>query len=234
MRASGDGLEGAGLVVGCHDGDQHGVGGERGGQGVGGDDAVVVDGQVGHVHAVQAFQGAAGLQDGGVFGDLGDNVRARAGATAGVAGREDGAADGEVVGFGAGAGAGEHDLGGVGADQADDLGAGAGQRALRFRAVGVAAGGVAEVLGQVWQRSLGNAGVDRGGGVVVQVDRPVGQGRERNRLRRFPARASTTGGVVGHAVVPVVTGRSARRHSSMPSRRRTALRPRPVSRRTAS
>ena len=62
-------------------------------------------------------------------------------------------------------------------------------------AVAVAAGGVAEHLGQGGAHRLGDAGVDRGGGVVVQVDRPAGQ----PRMRRAGAVRLRVVGGRGHA-----------------------------------
>lgn len=63
---------------------------------------------------------------------------------------------------------------------------------------------------------------DRGGGVVVQLDRPAGQSRVRREIA-VPAR---------HVRSEASTGSSDRRHSSMPSSRRIARRPRSVSSRT--
>lgn len=57
-----------------------------------------------------------------------------------------------------------------------------------------------------------------GGGVVVQVDRAVGEGGMRG----------------DHAAATLSTGSSASRHSSIPSVSRRALRPWACSRRTAS
>jgi hypothetical protein len=83
----GDRLQGPGLVVGVHHGDEHRVGGEGG-------------------------------QDGGVLGDLGDDVRA-AGDRGGAG--KDRTTDGQGVSLGAAGG--EDDLGRSGPDERGDLGA---------------------------------------------------------------------------------------------------------------
>jgi hypothetical protein len=76
---------------------------------------------------------------------------------------------------GLGAGRGEDDFVRAGPDEGGHLGAGFGQR-LAVVGVRVVAGGVAEPAGQV-RRGCRDAGVDRRGGVAVEVDGPVGQGR---------------------------------------------------------
>jgi len=69
-----DGLDGAGLAVGVLDGDQHGAGGDGRLQGGRVEPTVPVDRQDAEVEPVPLGQGAAGLQDGGMLGGLGDDV----------------------------------------------------------------------------------------------------------------------------------------------------------------
>ena len=52
---------------------------------------------------------------------------------------------------------------------------GIGQRVVGLFGMGVAAGRISKMRGQVWPRGLRDAGVDRCGGVVVEVDGSVGQ-----------------------------------------------------------
>ncbi|GGY00391.1 hypothetical protein GCM10010358_62700 [Streptomyces minutiscleroticus] len=139
------------------------------------DQPVTAHGQHRHPYSVQAPQHAAGGEHGGVLRGLGDHVRARA------AGGEDGPAQREQVGLGAGAG--EDDLVRTGPEQGGHLLAGRRERGARPVAVGVGAGGVAEELGEVGQHRPDDARVDRGGGVVVEVDRPAGQARVPRRTR---------------------------------------------------
>jgi len=146
-----------------HDRHEHGVRGECGVEVGRVDQPFGVHRQVGDAEAVQPGQAVAGGEDGGVFGGLGDDV------VAAVAVGQGGAADGQGVGLGAAAG--EHDLLGRGVDEFGDGGPCRGDGGVGGAAVGVVAGGVAEVLGQVRQARLGHPGVDGCGGVVVQVDR---------------------------------------------------------------
>ena len=114
---------------------------------------MVVHRQEGEPEAV-GLEAAAGLEHGGVFGGLGDDV------VASVAVGPDRAPDGEGVGLGPAAG--EHDLVGVSAEQVGDLAAGVPDRLQRGLAVVVGARWVAEVFGQVRQRGLdarGSTGV---------------------------------------------------------------------------
>jgi hypothetical protein len=157
-----------------------------------------VDGDLpGRLGGVGVEQDAAGMGDAGQFGDglqhtglvvcchdrhqhglrsegmltgLGDDLR-RCGPVAGKCG----VTDGEVVGLGSARG--EHDVSWLGADQVSESLPGLGQRAAGPLGVGVAAGRIAEMRGQEWQRGLGHPGVDRCGGVVVEIDGPVGQPR---------------------------------------------------------
>jgi len=112
--------------------------------------AVFVDGELGDGEPVggEAF---AGLEDGGMFGDLGNDVVAvAAGGEGGAADGEGGAADGEGVGLGTAAG--EGDLCRGGAEQVGDLAAGLGDRGAWLRGVGVAAGGLPKWSGTAARR----------------------------------------------------------------------------------
>jgi hypothetical protein len=164
-----DGLDGAGLAVGVLDADQHGASADRRLQGGGVNLAVVVDRQGGEVEAVPLDEGAAGLEDGGMLGGLSDDVVAAA--TAGQRHPVDG------QGVGLGAAAGEDDLAGGAIEQVGQALAGRHHRLAGSVGVGVGAGGVAEVGLQVGQGRRHHGRVDRGGGVVVQVDRPADQAR---------------------------------------------------------
>ena len=167
-RQFGDRLQHTGLVVCCHDRHQHGVRRQRLCERGRVDLAVPVNRQIPHLDPVQPLQRAARLQNSGMLAGLGDDPRRRATVMG-----EYGATDGEVVGLGSARG--EHHLSWLGADQACELLAGLGQRAVGPLGIGVAAGRIAEMSGQVRQRSLGHAGIDRCGGVVVEIDGPVGQ-----------------------------------------------------------
>ena len=78
------------------------------------------------------------------------------------------AAQREDVGFGAAAG--EHDLDRVGADQGRDRGAGRVEPGLGPLAPAVDAGGVAEVVPQGGVHGVRDGRIDRGRGVVVEVE----------------------------------------------------------------
>ncbi len=134
-----DGLQHADFVVGGHDGDEDGLVVHGALQVFKIDEAVCLDGQVGDAEAI-FLKALAGVEDGLVLGDLGDDVIAALAVHLGDA------LDGEVVALG-GAG-GEDDLLGGGADEFGDLLAGDVDGLLGFPAEGVvAAGGIAE-LGQ--------------------------------------------------------------------------------------
>ena len=106
-------------------------------------------GQVGDAEAL-LLELLAGVEDGLVLGDLGDDV------VAALAVHLGDALDGEVVALG-GAG-GEDDLLGGGADELGDLLAGDLDRLLRLPAeLVVAAGGVAELAGEVRHHRLQHA-----------------------------------------------------------------------------
>jgi hypothetical protein len=102
-----------------------------------------------------------------VLGDDGDDMRAA------VAERLNGAFDREVVGFSRAAG--EADLLCGGADERRDLAARAVHGGLGVPPeLVLPAGGIAEALGEVRQHRLEHAGIDGGGGVVVEVDGFIG------------------------------------------------------------
>jgi hypothetical protein len=209
----GDRLDGAGLVVGVHDRDQYGPVGQGRGEVARRQPAGPVHGQHGDLDVVPVAQVSAGVKDGGVLRGLGDDLGAADGPAGRVAGQggQHTAADGQGVGLGAAAG--EHDLVRpvrVGTDQGCHLGASGLQAGAGGWAVVMAAGGVAEPLAQIGLHGIGDPGVDRGSGVVIEVDHHV------------------------TSPVDVVRGRSARVHSSTPSARRRAARPWLVNSRTAS
>ena len=129
------------------------------------DEAVGLDGQVGDAVAV-LLQALAGVEDRLVLGDLGDDV------VAALAVHLGDALDGEVVALG-GAG-GEDDLLGGGADEFGDLLAGDFDGLLGLPAkLVVAAGGVAELAGEVRHHGFEHAGIERGGGVVIHIEGKV-------------------------------------------------------------
>ena len=158
-----DGLQDADFVVGGHDGDEDGLVVDGALQVFDIDEAVSLYRQIGDAIAV-LFEALAGVEDGLVLGDLGDDV------VAALAVHLGDALDGEVVALG-GAG-GEDDLLGGGADELGDLLAGDLDGLLGLPAEGVvAAGGVAELGGEVGHHRFEHAGVERAGGVIVHVDR---------------------------------------------------------------
>jgi hypothetical protein len=100
---------------------------------------------------------------------------------------EGGATDGEVVGLGSGRG--EHDVSCMGAYQVSELLPGLSQRTAGPLGIGVAAGRVAEISGQVRQRGLGDPWVDRYGTRLIVWPRP-----ERMRSATMEAQSA---GLVG-------------------------------------
>ena len=124
------------------------------------DEAFAVDGEDGGFPAF-AFELFDGVEHGVVLDGAGDDVAA--GVLAGL-GR---AADGEVVGFGAAGG--EDDLAGLAFEQVGDGLAGVveqGAGTLRFL---VDAAGIAPAVAQDGRHRVEDAGVERGGGGVVEV-----------------------------------------------------------------
>ena len=73
-----------------------------------------------------------------------------------------------------GAAAGEDDLIGLRSEQLGHLGAGTVDGVVGGLAVNVGAGRVAEVVAEKRQHGVDDGGVERGGGVVVEVDRSHG------------------------------------------------------------
>ena len=131
-------LDGAGLVVDLHDGDEQGVGAEGLDDGLRVDDAVGIGADEGEGEAA-AFELFERFQDGAVFDGGGDEV-----GLAGLAAVVLQAEEGEVVGL-CGA-AGEDDVAALGLGDGGHLVAGAFNGAAGFLAMGVgAAAGVAEV-----------------------------------------------------------------------------------------
>jgi hypothetical protein len=114
---------------------------------------VVKPGSPRDLDVVQAVQGVAGGQHGGVLGGLDDHLRPV------VGGGEQGAADGEVVGLRFRAG--EHDPGRVGADQRGHLASGGGECLRGGGGVAVGAGRVPEPGVEVGlhRRDHGSTGV---------------------------------------------------------------------------
>ena len=125
------------------------------------DQAVAFDRQVGDAVAV-LFELLAGIENGFVLGGRGDDVVAFFGIHLGHA------FDGEVVGLGGAAG--EDDFAGRGADEVGDLFAGFVYGLLGHPAeLVIAAGGVAEVFGEVGQHRVENAGVHARGRVIIEI-----------------------------------------------------------------
>ena len=156
-----DGLDCADLVVGVHDGDEDGLGGDGLLNLLRVDHAMFVDGEVGGADAVR-LQVAAHLGHGRMFDRRGDDVVA----TVTVGFRN--SLDGVVVGLGAAAG--EDEIVFRATEHTGNLLAGAVDSLTSGETEGVAAGGVAEEPVHVGQHGLGDGGVDGSGGVVVQVD----------------------------------------------------------------
>ena len=157
-----DRLHGPDLVVREHDRDQDRLLGDRVPNLLRGDAAVLIDVEVRDAEAL-SLQPLAGVEHRLVLGARGDDVVALLPVELGHA------LDGEVVRLGRAGG--EDDLLLASADQAGDLLARLFDRFLRFPAEGVAAaGGIAEVGGEVGHHRLEHARVERRGGVVVHVD----------------------------------------------------------------
>ena len=156
-----DGLDRADLVVGVHDGDEEGFGGDGLLDLLRVDETVFVDGEVGGADALR-LQVAADLGHRGVLDGRSDDVVAAVTVGSGDS------LDGVVVGLGAAAG--EDEIVFRAAEHTGNLLAGAVDSLTSGETEGVAAGGVAEEPVHVGQHGLGDGGVDGSGGVVVQVD----------------------------------------------------------------
>ena len=129
------------------------------------DEAVFLHVKVGHLKAF-ALEVAHRIEHCLVFGLHRNEVAAL------VAVEVRGALDGEVVGFGS-AGR-EDDLARIRADERSDVGAGLFNGLLRFPAVGMAVRGrVAEVNVEVGHHLFHDAGIARGRGGVVEVNRKL-------------------------------------------------------------
>lgn len=146
-RQFGDGLQTPVYVVCCHDRHQRGVRGKGLCEGGGVDPAVPVNRQIPHLDTVQPLQRTAGLQNSGMLAGLGDDTRRRRPVMG-----EYGATDSEVVGLGSARG--QHHLGWLGADQACELLAGLGERAMGPLGICMGAGRIAEMSRQVGLRDL--------------------------------------------------------------------------------
>ena len=157
-----DGLKGADLIVGVHNGHQAGLLRDGGLQLLGPDNAVFVDRQVGDSEAL-LFQCLAGVQHRVVL-ESGSDDMGLALFLHGV-GR---ALNGPVVAFGAAAG--EVDFPGLGAQAAGHGLAGLFQGLFGLLAQGVQAGGVAIHFLIKGQHGLQHLGSDSGGGGVVRVN----------------------------------------------------------------
>jgi len=165
-RAQGrDVLDHADLVVHEHDRGQDGVGPDGGLEGLQVQQAIGLHVQVGHLEAL-ALQLTHGVQDGLVLGLDRDEVLALVLVEVGRALQR------QVVGLGRTAG--PDDLARIGADQVRHLLAGLLHRLFRFPPPGMAARrGVAEMLPQPGNHGVHHAGVHRGGGAIVHVDREM-------------------------------------------------------------
>ena len=155
-------LQHADFVVGVHDGDEDGLVGDSSAQLVQINQAFFAHRQVGDLAAV-LLQPLAGVEHGFVLGDGGYDVVAFLAVHLGHA------LDGQVVGL-SGAG-GEDDLLRSGVDEGGDLLAGGVNPLLGLPAEAVvAAGGVAELVGEVRQHRLQHPRVHRGGSVVIHIN----------------------------------------------------------------
>jgi hypothetical protein len=166
-------LHHADLIVGEHDAHQDGLVGDGIGDLGGADQAIGVGLQVGHREAL-ALEALAGVEGGLVLGLDGDQVLALLAVVRGHA------LDRQVDGLGGARG--EDDLLAVAADQRRDLAAGRLDRGLGGPAEDVvAAGGVAEVLGEVRDHGLEHPRIDRRGRVVVEEDGQLHRRRRRDQ-----------------------------------------------------
>src|SRR6266851_2070894 len=155
----------ANFVVGVHDGDQNRCGLNGRLQLLNVYAPVALDRQIGDFEAV-LFEVLAGVQHGLVLDGLGDDVVAL------FAEHLRDALDHQVIGFGSAAG--EDDFLGRGVDQRSNL------LTRRFHGLFagpaegvVAAGGVAELLGEVRQHRFDDARIDRRGRMIVHVNRQL-------------------------------------------------------------
>ena len=191
-----DRLDDADFVVGVHDRDEDGLVVHGALEVFDVDEAVALHGEIGDAEAL-LFELLAGVEDGLVLGDFGDDV------VAALAVHLGDALDGEVVGLG-GAG-GEDDFLGGAADERGDLLACLVDGLLGFPAEAVIArSGVAEDAGEVGHHGFEHARVERGGGVVVHVDGQLdafGQGLVWDWVTFIPS-------VSGIVLTPKISGSS--------------------------
>ncbi len=153
----------ADLVVGPHDRDEHGLVGDRAAHRVGIDHPVLVDRQIGDRRLARPLERAATVEHRLMLGDASDDVVAL------VLVKLDDALDCKVVGLGGAAG--ENNFLGLGADQRRDLIARAIDGLFRFPSEAVvAAGGIAELLGEIRQHRIEHARIDARGRVIVHVN----------------------------------------------------------------
>ena len=159
----GDRLDHADFVIGVHDGDQDRLVGDRFAQHVEIDQPVALHRQISDPIAV-LLELLAGIEHRFVLGGRGDDVIA----FFGIHLRH--ALDGEVVGFGGAAG--ENDFLRGGADQIRNLLARFVHRLLGHPAeLVIAAGGVAEILGEIGQHRVEDPRVHRRRRVIVEINR---------------------------------------------------------------
>ncbi len=156
-------LDHADFVIGVHDRDENGFVGDRFAQHVEIDQAIAFHRQIGDAVAV-LFELLAGIENRFVLGRRGDDVVAFFGIHLGHA------FDGKVVGFGGAAG--EDDFLRRGADQIGNLFARFIHGLFGFPAeFMVAAGGVAEMFGEVGEHRVEDARIHSRGGVIVEINR---------------------------------------------------------------
>ena len=159
-RDPGNGLNRAQLVVGVHDGDQHGFRAQCLAHVLDGNDSVRTAGEPGDSDA-PAFKAAAGVEDGRMLDGTGDDVLGR------LAGPVYGAENRQIVRFRAAAR--EDDLGGLGVQQRRYLPPGALDTRARSLSEGVNARRVAIALLEVGQHGPQHLGGHRRRRVVVEV-----------------------------------------------------------------
>src|SRR5208283_4413058 len=160
-------MDGADLVVGVHDRDEHGFVVDGLANLVGIDHPVLVDLEIGDGRLAITLQRAATVEHRLMLGDAGDDVVAL------ILVKFEHALDREVVRLGGAAG--EDDLLGLAADQRRDLIARAIDRLFGFPSETViAAGGIAELLGEVRQHRLHDARIDRSRRVIIHVNGQLG------------------------------------------------------------
>ena len=170
------GLDRSDLVIAVHDGDQHGLIGDRFAKLIKIDQSVLAHGQVSHP-ATMFFQSLTGVQHRFVLGRGSDDMVA----LLGIHLRH--TFNCQIVRFRGAAG--EDDLFGRGANQIGDLFAALFHGFLRDPAEAViAAGGVAKILGEIRQHGLKHTGIHARGRVIIEINRKL----QHCSLRSPPAR----------------------------------------------